>query len=86
MPTIEVTLSDLELEFDQQLTQVMDNLFGDEFASLRDLQPIATVSTSLTASKKPNEEAVSLLASESVSTALPVESIMEISRSDHLNR
>ncbi|KAJ7143747.1 hypothetical protein C8R44DRAFT_973599 [Mycena epipterygia] len=82
MPTIEATLSELELEFDQQLTAVMDNLFGDEFAGLQDLQPIATISTPLTAS---NGGIVSLLASESVSTAPPSESIMKTSRRDYTN-
>ncbi|KAJ7474711.1 hypothetical protein FB451DRAFT_1366788 [Mycena latifolia] len=43
MPTIEVTLSALELEFDKQL----DSMLGDEFASLADLEPIATTSVPL---------------------------------------
>ncbi|KAJ7080619.1 hypothetical protein B0H15DRAFT_856579 [Mycena belliarum] len=46
MPTIEVTLRDLELEFDRQLASVMDSMFGAEFASLADLEPITTTSES----------------------------------------
>ncbi|KAJ7708371.1 hypothetical protein B0H17DRAFT_455269 [Mycena rosella] len=46
-PTIEVTLGALELEFDKQLAAVMDNMFGDQFASLADLEPIATTSLPL---------------------------------------
>lgn len=51
MPTFEMTLSALELDFDRQLAAVMDNLFGDEFASLHDLEPIATTTTPLTCSE-----------------------------------
>ncbi|KAJ7148772.1 hypothetical protein C8R43DRAFT_1236801 [Mycena crocata] len=47
MPTIQVTLGALELEFDKQLGEVVDNLFGDEFASLEDLEPITTTTTPL---------------------------------------
>ncbi|KAF7368799.1 hypothetical protein MVEN_00205000 [Mycena venus] len=47
MPTVEVNLRALELEFDKQLESVMDNLFGDEYASLYDLEPIETTITPL---------------------------------------
>jgi hypothetical protein len=50
MPTFELDLGALELEFDNQLEAAIDNLF-DEFASLRDLEPIATSTAPLTDTK-----------------------------------
>ncbi|KAJ6521122.1 hypothetical protein B0H19DRAFT_1158985 [Mycena capillaripes] len=47
LPTVELDLGALEHEFDKQLGEVMDNLFGDEFASLNDLESIATSSPSV---------------------------------------
>ncbi|KAJ6555154.1 hypothetical protein DFH09DRAFT_1085100 [Mycena vulgaris] len=47
MPTFELTLGELELEFDKQLTAVMGTMFGDEFASLGDLEPFVTTSVPL---------------------------------------
>ncbi|KAJ7769182.1 hypothetical protein DFH07DRAFT_807116 [Mycena maculata] len=44
IPTFKVTLNALERDFDTQLTAVMDNLF-DEFASLQDLEPVATTTS-----------------------------------------
>jgi hypothetical protein len=50
MPTFELDLGAPELEFDNQLEAAIDNLF-DEFASLRDLEPIATSTAPLTDTK-----------------------------------
>ncbi|KAJ7457179.1 hypothetical protein B0H11DRAFT_209729 [Mycena galericulata] len=47
IPTFEVTLSALELDFDRQLSAAMDNIFDNEFAALRDLEPIVTTTTPL---------------------------------------
>ncbi|KAJ7263013.1 hypothetical protein C8J57DRAFT_1231611 [Mycena rebaudengoi] len=44
IPTIDLALTALELEFDTQLASVMDNLFGAELAYLQNLEIIATPS------------------------------------------
>ncbi|KAJ7849658.1 hypothetical protein B0H14DRAFT_3866832 [Mycena olivaceomarginata] len=51
-PTVELSLSALELEFDQHLSSVMGNLFDDELTSLHDLEPIATTIRPLPAEPK----------------------------------
>ncbi|KAJ6494034.1 hypothetical protein C8R47DRAFT_1118127 [Mycena vitilis] len=54
--TVELDLGALELEFDKQLTAVMDNLFGDEFAGLCALDPITTVTDTKTVASSGNKQ------------------------------
>jgi hypothetical protein len=68
MPTFELDLGALELEFDNQLEAAIDNLF-DEFASLRDLEPIATSTAPLTDTKIAKGKEAKLGANVSYSVA-----------------
>ncbi|KAJ7653126.1 hypothetical protein DFH06DRAFT_1204792 [Mycena polygramma] len=56
--TVELDLGALEVEFDKQLAEVMDNLFGNEFAGLCALDPIATIPDTNTAVSSGNKQPI----------------------------